>query len=198
MTAGSVELREGAMEWTTASVAALCVDAGGRGLGAVSSEQSGRRLAAAAADGDVVDENGRASTAGVWLSGSESSYASTYFGFVIDLPIALDGHRVMLPLMPPGQHALLAIGFQEGRRSGTFLITASEPPNPLHEMSEDERKAEFQAWSKGNPSRADHATGLADAHREVLPHQQALRRRHDAAILDVHQELPDPRESYFE
>ena len=85
---------------------------------------------------------------------AETSYASTYFGFVIDLPIALDGHRVMLPLMPPGQHALLAIGFQEGRRSGTFLITASEPPNPLHEMSEDERKAEFQAWAKGNPSRA--------------------------------------------
>jgi hypothetical protein len=84
---------------------------------------------------------------------AETSYASTYFGFVIDLPLALDGHRVMLPLMPPGQHALLAIGFQDGRRSGTFLITASEPPNPLHEMSEDERKAEFQAWAKGNPSR---------------------------------------------
>jgi hypothetical protein len=84
---------------------------------------------------------------------SETSYASTYFGFVVDLPIALDGHRVMLPLMPPGQHALLAVGFQEGRQSGTFLITASEPPNPLHEMSEDERKAEFQAWSKGEPRR---------------------------------------------
>jgi hypothetical protein len=83
---------------------------------------------------------------------SDTSYASTYFGFVIDLPLALDGHRVMLPLMAPGQHALLAIGFQQGRGSGTFLITASEPPNPLHEMSEDERKAEFQAWAKGNPS----------------------------------------------
>ena len=83
---------------------------------------------------------------------SENSYASTYFGFVINLPIALEGHRIMLPLMPPGQHALLAIGFQQGRRSGTFLITASEPPNALHEMSEDERKAEFQAWAKGNPS----------------------------------------------
>jgi hypothetical protein len=82
---------------------------------------------------------------------ANTSYASTYFGFVMDLPIALDGHRMMLPLMPPGQHALLAIGFQEGRRSGTFLITASEPPNPLHEMTEDERKAEFQAWSKGEP-----------------------------------------------
>lgn len=84
---------------------------------------------------------------------ANTSYSSTYFGFVIDLPIEVSGHRIMLPLMPPGQHALLAIGFQEGHRSGTFLITASEPPNPLHEMTEDERKAEFQAWSKGEPSR---------------------------------------------
>ena len=116
----------------------------------VSGEQPGRRPAAAAADGDLVDANGepRLPESGYL---SKTSYASTYFGFVIDLPIALDGHRVMLPLMPPGQHALLAIGFQEGRRSGTLLITASEPPNPLHEMSEEERKAEFQAWAKGEP-----------------------------------------------
>ncbi|HEY4932129.1 MAG TPA: hypothetical protein VII23_11200, partial [Terriglobales bacterium] len=43
---------------------------------------------------------------------SNNSYASTYFGFVFDLPLALDGHRLMMPLMPPGQHALLAMGFQ--------------------------------------------------------------------------------------
>jgi hypothetical protein len=84
---------------------------------------------------------------------SNTSYASTYFGFVIDLPIPLEGHRIMMPLMPPGQHALLAVGFQQGRRSGTVLITASEPPNPLHEMTDEERKAEFQAWAKGEPRR---------------------------------------------
>ncbi len=82
---------------------------------------------------------------------SNTSYASTYFGFVFDPPLPVDGHRLMMPLMPPGQHALLALGFQEGRRSGTLLITASEPNNPIHEMTEDERKAEFQAWAKGNP-----------------------------------------------
>jgi len=82
---------------------------------------------------------------------SNLSYASTYFGFVFDLPLPVDGHRLMMPLMPPGQHALLALGFQQGRRSGTLLITASEPNNPIHEMTEDERKAEFQAWAKGEP-----------------------------------------------
>jgi hypothetical protein len=82
---------------------------------------------------------------------SNTSYASTYFGFVIELPLALDGHRMMLPLMPPGQHALLALGFQQGRKTGTFLITASEPMAQMHEMTDEERKAEFQAWAKGQP-----------------------------------------------
>ena len=82
---------------------------------------------------------------------ANTSYASAYFGFVIDLPIEVAGHRIMMPLMPPGQHGLLAVGFQEGHRSGTFLITASEPNNPLPEMTDEERMAEFQAWSKGQP-----------------------------------------------
>ena len=82
---------------------------------------------------------------------SNTSYASTYFGFVFDLPLPLEGHRLMMPLMPKGQHALLAIGFQQGRRFGTLLITASEPNAPTHEMTESERQAEFQAWAKGQP-----------------------------------------------
>jgi hypothetical protein len=82
---------------------------------------------------------------------SNTSYASTYFGFIFNLPLPLEGHRLMMPLMPAGQHALLAEGFQQGRRSGTLFITASEPNNPVHEMTEAERKAEFQAWAKGDP-----------------------------------------------
>ena len=79
---------------------------------------------------------------------TNTSYASTYFGFVMDLPIPVDGHRIMMPLMSPGQHALLGLGFQQGRRTGTLLITASEPNNFFPEMSEEERKGEFQAWAK--------------------------------------------------
>jgi hypothetical protein len=82
---------------------------------------------------------------------SNAEYASAYFGFVFDLPLPVEGHRLMMPLMPPGQHALLALGFQAGRHSGTVLITASEPNNPIHEMTDTERSAEFQAWAKGEP-----------------------------------------------
>jgi hypothetical protein len=82
---------------------------------------------------------------------TNNSYANTYFGFVMELPLAVEGHRIMLPLMPPGQHALLALGFQDKRHSGTLLITASEPAHPLHEMTDEERRAEQLAWAKGQP-----------------------------------------------
>jgi hypothetical protein len=84
---------------------------------------------------------------------SNTSYANAFFGLVMDLPIPLEGHRMMLPLMPPGQHALLAMAFQQGRRSGTLVVTASEPLNPVHQMTGAERNAEFQAWAKGEPKR---------------------------------------------
>jgi hypothetical protein len=96
---------------------------------------------------------------------ANTTYASTYFGFVMNLPIPVDGHRIMMPLMPPGQHALLALGFQQARRSGTLLITASEPNNPVPEMSDEERKAEFQAWAKSQ----------APSQHQILPPDRLTR-----------------------
>lgn len=55
---------------------------------------------------------------------SAHSYTSLYFGFRLELPIAVSGHRMILAPMPEGEHALLAVGFQEGKRSGTLTITA--------------------------------------------------------------------------
>ena len=55
---------------------------------------------------------------------SDNTYANLYFGFELRLPIPLHGHRIMLPITLPGEHALLAIGFQENNRYGTLKITA--------------------------------------------------------------------------
>jgi hypothetical protein len=55
---------------------------------------------------------------------SEATYTSLYFGFSINLPIPLEGHRIMLPIRLPGEHALLGIGFQKGKDYGTLVITA--------------------------------------------------------------------------
>jgi len=55
---------------------------------------------------------------------NDKTYTSLYFGFSFDLPIPLQGHRIMLPIRLPGDHALLGIGFQDGKRYGTLVVTA--------------------------------------------------------------------------
>lgn len=69
---------------------------------------------------------------------SANSYTSEYFGFTLDLPIATDGHRITIPVMLEKQHALLAIGFAQGKHFGTLTITAEESPREL-EQYEDEQ-----------------------------------------------------------
>ncbi len=83
---------------------------------------------------------------------SNRTYTSVFFGLGLDLPIPVDGHRVMLPLMPSGQHALLALVTENGTHHGSLTITASEPSNPGYVMSEKERQEEFQRWAKNQPS----------------------------------------------
>ena len=82
---------------------------------------------------------------------SDRVYTSLFFGFELDLPIPLEGHRMMLPLMPPGQHALLALAMQEGSRHGSLTVTATEPSNPTYVMTEKERREEFQRWAENKP-----------------------------------------------
>jgi len=62
---------------------------------------------------------------------ADDKYTSQFFGFSIDLPIDSDGHRINIPVMMEKQHALLAIGFEEGKHFGTLTITAEESPPEL-------------------------------------------------------------------
>lgn len=55
---------------------------------------------------------------------TDDTYTNLYFGFSFHLPMPIAGHRLMLPLSPPGEHALFAMGFQDGRRYGTLKVTA--------------------------------------------------------------------------
>src|ERR1035441_9777969 len=114
---------------------------------AVSRQQSRRRHSSRIAAGHFLDPSWRAAPARVGIP-FQHFLRQHLFRFRLR---PSPSHRLMMPLMPPRQHALLAMGFQQGHRSGTLLITASEPNNPLHEMTDDERKAEFQAWAKGEP-----------------------------------------------
>src|SRR5664280_2298575 len=83
---------------------------------------------------------------------SNTTYTSDYFGFAFDLPIAAQGHLIMLPLMPERQHALLALGFENGSHSGTITITAMEPRPGLEAPTPQQQQQEFNNWAAaGSP-----------------------------------------------
>jgi hypothetical protein len=83
---------------------------------------------------------------------SNTTYTSDYFGFAFDLPIAAQGHLIMLPLMPERQHALLALMFENARHSGTITITAMEPRAGLEGPTEEQQQQQFNSWAAaGSP-----------------------------------------------
>ena len=83
---------------------------------------------------------------------SDHSYTNVFFGFGLALPLEVKGHLLMLPLMPPKQHALLALEFERGTRRGSLLITASEPANEQYKMTAQERSEEIQRWTQNKAS----------------------------------------------
>jgi hypothetical protein len=55
---------------------------------------------------------------------TDDTYTNLFFGISFRPPISVSGHRLMLPIRVPGEHALLALGFQQGPNYGTFVVTA--------------------------------------------------------------------------
>ena len=80
---------------------------------------------------------------------SNTTYTNDYFGFSLDLPITAPGHLVKLPLMPERQHALLAIAYQNGDRSGSLTIDAIEPREGLEGFSAKQQEQQLTARAAG-------------------------------------------------
>ncbi len=89
---------------------------------------------------------------------TNDDYTSLYFGFSLHLPIPLEGHRIMLPIQLPGEHALLAIGFQSGQHYGTFEITAGGRREDDNRITREEAKAREDEISRGKPVSSDPVT----------------------------------------
>jgi hypothetical protein len=80
---------------------------------------------------------------------SDTTYTNEFFGFALDLPIAAQGHLVKLPLMPERQHALLAIAYQNGDRSGSLTIDAMEPREGLEGFSAQQQQRQLNTRAPG-------------------------------------------------
>lgn len=79
---------------------------------------------------------------------TNTHYTSQFFGFAFDLPLTVQGHQIMMPLMPEKRHALLALQFDQGRETGSLMVTA-EDPKPGYDVNiPEERQKEIQTWSR--------------------------------------------------
>ena len=79
---------------------------------------------------------------------TNTHYTSQFFGFSFDLPLTVQGHEIMMPLMPEKRHALLALQFEQAHQNGYIMVTA-EDPKPGYDINlPEERQKELQEWSR--------------------------------------------------
>ncbi|MGD0930861.1 MAG: hypothetical protein ABR902_09435 [Candidatus Korobacteraceae bacterium] len=79
---------------------------------------------------------------------SNTHYTSQFFGFSFDLPITVQGHEIMVPVMPEKQHALLMLQYENGERNGYIQVTATDP-RPGYEVNTPEREQEeLERWAQ--------------------------------------------------
>jgi hypothetical protein len=79
---------------------------------------------------------------------SNTHYTSQFFGFGFDLPLTVQGHEIMVPVMPEKQHALLMLQYEKGDHNGYIQVTATDP-RPGYEVSTPEKEQEeLQRWAR--------------------------------------------------
>jgi len=107
------------------------------------------------------------------------TYTNLYFGFSFQLPIALHGHRLMQPITLPGEHALLAIGFQEGNHYGTLKVTAGG-----HREEDDKRMTPEQAQQREDDIARSKGEGVPVRRLDYTPPPVHLKRvdRHSGDV----------------
>ncbi len=79
---------------------------------------------------------------------SNTHYTSQFFGFSFDLPLTVQGHEIMMPVMPEKQHALLALQFEQGREKGYMMVTADDPVAGFDVNIPENRQKELDTWAR--------------------------------------------------
>lgn len=78
---------------------------------------------------------------------SNTHYTSQFFGFAFDLPLTVQGHEIMMPVMPDKQHALLALQYEKGDRTGYIMVTASDPRPGEQINIPDKQEEQLERWN---------------------------------------------------
>lgn len=87
---------------------------------------------------------------------SNTTYTSKFFGFSFDLPLSVQGHQIILPLMPENEHSLLALQYEKDNHTGYITITAADPHPGLAVNTPERQAEENKAWAQ--PGGASGAT----------------------------------------
>ena len=84
---------------------------------------------------------------------SNTHYTSQFFGFSLELPLTVQGHEILLAVMPEREHALLSLQFENGQQNGYITITARDPKPGLDlKTPEQQQEAEMRIWAQnGGP-----------------------------------------------
>jgi hypothetical protein len=85
---------------------------------------------------------------------SETHYTSQFFGFSMDLPLTVQGHEIMMSVMPEREHALLSLQFEKGQQNGYITITALDPKPGMEVKTpeQQEQQQQLRNWAQnGGP-----------------------------------------------
>ena len=79
---------------------------------------------------------------------SNTTYTSQFFGFSFDLPLTVQGHQILMPLMPEREHALLALQYEKDTRTGYITVTAVDPHPGMEVSTPEEQADQLRDWAR--------------------------------------------------
>jgi hypothetical protein len=81
---------------------------------------------------------------------TNTHYTSQFFGIDFDLPLTVQGHEIMMPIMPDKQHALLALQYEKGEHTGYIIVTATDPQPGQQINTPDKQRQVLEQWDNQN------------------------------------------------
>lgn len=79
---------------------------------------------------------------------SNTRYTNLFFGFAFDLPMTVQGHEILIPVMPEREHALLDLQFEDKQRNGYIMITAIDPKAGMDRKTPEQQIAILKNWAQ--------------------------------------------------